>query len=226
MIDKNFFSIENLVDSNSSTQNPDAINLSQERETNTIAKSSVDDLVSLCLSSVQHLEDMKFNLSNTKTDGEEFVRIELLIPRKSFAKGNEGSHKGRKEDNEKVIIKTSNSIRKNQQVNSSAQCIDQNTTSKRRFSYDLKKSIRKNSNSEKLPAIQEVHEGSLGTESLHSSVSEKTGSLKRNLMEEEWKSSNRCGVCGDKASKFIHYGGRSCQSCRAFFRRTVAKSNK
>ena len=226
MIDKNFFSIENLVDSNSSTQNPDAINLSQERETNTIAKSSVDDLVSLCLSSVQHLEDMKFNLSNTKTDGEEFVRIELLIPRKSFAKGNEGSHKGRKEDNEKVIIKTSNSIRKNQQVNSSAQCIDQNTTSKRRFSYDLKKTIRKNSNSEKLPAIQEVHEGSLGTESLHSSVSEKTGSLKRNLMEEEWKSSNRCGVCGDKASKFIHYGGRSCQSCRAFFRRTVAKSNK
>ena len=224
MIDKNFFSIENLVDSNSSTQNPDAINLSQERKTNTIAKSSVDDLVSLCLSSVQHLEDMKFNLSNTKTDGEEFVRIELLIPRKTFAKGYEGSHKGRKEDNEKVIIKTSNSIRKNQQVNSSAQCIDQNTTSKRRFSYDLKKSIRKNSNSEKLPAIQEVHEGSLGTESLHSSVSEKTGSLKRNLMEEEWKSSNRCGVCGDKASKFIHYGGRSCQICRAFFRRTVAKS--
>ena len=100
--------------------------------------SSVYDLVSSCLSSVQHLEDMRFNLSNTKSDGEEFVRIELLIPRKSFSKGNRGSNKCRKRDNQKVIIKTSNSIRKNQQVNSSAQCIDQNTTSKRLLSYDLK----------------------------------------------------------------------------------------
>ena len=224
MIDINFLSIETLIDCNSSTQNPGTTNLSKEE--NTIAKSSVDDLVSLCLSSVQHLEDMKFNLSNTNTDGGKFVRIELLIPQKSFANGNQGSNKCRKKDNEKVIIKTSNSIRKNQKVNSSAQCIDQNTTSKRILSYDLKKSIRKNGNSEKLLAIQEIHEGALGTESLHSSVSEKTGSLKRKLVEEEWKSSKRCGVCGDKASKFIHYGGRSCQSCRAFFRRTVAKSNQ
>ena len=226
MIDINFFSIETLIDSNSSTQNPGTTKLSKGEENDTIAKSSVDDLVSSCLSNVQHLEDMRFNLSNTKTDGEEFVRIELLIPRKSFAKGNQGSNKCRTKDNEKVIIKTSNSIRKNQQVNSSAQCIDQNTTTKRLLSYDLKKSIRKNGNSEKLPAIQEIYEGALGTESLHSSVSEKTGSLKRKLVEEEWKSSKRCGVCGDKASKFIHYGGRSCQSCRAFFRRTVAKSNQ
>ena len=30
-----------------------------------------------------------------------------------------------------------------------------------------------------------------------------------------------CEVCGDKASNHLHYGGRSCHSCRAFFRRTV-----
>ena len=30
-----------------------------------------------------------------------------------------------------------------------------------------------------------------------------------------------CKVCGDIESKFVHYGGRSCESCRAFFRRTV-----
>ena len=30
-----------------------------------------------------------------------------------------------------------------------------------------------------------------------------------------------CKVCGDKASLHVHYGGRSCASCRAFFRRSV-----
>ena len=32
-----------------------------------------------------------------------------------------------------------------------------------------------------------------------------------------------CKICGDKASKYCHYGGSSCQSCRAFFRRSVTK---
>ena len=32
---------------------------------------------------------------------------------------------------------------------------------------------------------------------------------------------DRCKVCGDKVSKHVHYGGRSCNSCRAFFRRSV-----
>ena len=35
-----------------------------------------------------------------------------------------------------------------------------------------------------------------------------------------------CKVCGDIASTHIHYGGRSCQSCRAFFRRSVVKFSK
>ena len=35
-----------------------------------------------------------------------------------------------------------------------------------------------------------------------------------------------CNVCGDKTSKYCHYGGRSCQSCRAFFRRSVLKSSR
>ena len=32
-----------------------------------------------------------------------------------------------------------------------------------------------------------------------------------------------CKVCGDTQSKHIHYGGRSCRSCRAFFRRSVER---
>ena len=35
-----------------------------------------------------------------------------------------------------------------------------------------------------------------------------------------------CKVCGDIASTHVHYGGRSCQSCRAFFRRSVVKVSK
>ena len=30
-----------------------------------------------------------------------------------------------------------------------------------------------------------------------------------------------CKVCGDSASRHVHYGGRSCHSCRAFFKRTI-----
>ena len=34
-----------------------------------------------------------------------------------------------------------------------------------------------------------------------------------------------CQVCGDRAPEHIHYGSVSCFSCRAFFRRSVPKSN-
>jgi hypothetical protein len=30
-----------------------------------------------------------------------------------------------------------------------------------------------------------------------------------------------CPICGNEAGKHIHYGGRACTSCRAFFRRSV-----
>ena len=36
----------------------------------------------------------------------------------------------------------------------------------------------------------------------------------------------QCKVCGDKAGEHIHYGGRSCTSCRQFFRRCVLKTNR
>ena len=38
--------------------------------------------------------------------------------------------------------------------------------------------------------------------------------------------SHLCKVCGDEASKHSYYGGRSCPSCRAFFRRRVKKLSR
>ena len=38
---------------------------------------------------------------------------------------------------------------------------------------------------------------------------------------EKQAESDLCKVCGDMASKHTYYGGRSCQSCRQFFRRSV-----
>ena len=35
-----------------------------------------------------------------------------------------------------------------------------------------------------------------------------------------------CLVCGEKAGRHTYYGGRSCQSCRAFFRRSVETMTK
>ena len=35
-----------------------------------------------------------------------------------------------------------------------------------------------------------------------------------------------CPACNDKASTHVHYGGRSCHSCRAFFRRSVININR
>ena len=38
---------------------------------------------------------------------------------------------------------------------------------------------------------------------------------------EEQAKSEFCGVCGDTAGTHFYYGGKSCKSCRQFFRRSV-----
>lgn len=44
--------------------------------------------------------------------------------------------------------------------------------------------------------------------------------------QEEKDDVELCPICGDTASSHMHYGGRSCASCRAFFRRTVVKQSR
>ena len=44
---------------------------------------------------------------------------------------------------------------------------------------------------------------------------------KRKAEENLHNDSILCKVCGDGATKYNHYGGRSCAGCRAFFKRSV-----
>ena len=157
---------------------------------------------------------MSFSLSNTKTNGQEFIRIELLIPRKSFGEHEQMANKRIKDDDEISPANTSRKISENQLNNSASQCSDHNINSK----------LRKNSR-KKLPSNKELLAYTKGKKSFNTKLSEKKGSRKRTLDEEDLKSLSLCVVCGDKATKFNHYGGRGCQSCRAFFRRTVEKFN-
>ena len=157
---------------------------------------------------------MSFSLSNTKTNGQEFIKIELLIPRKSFREHDQGTKKNIKDDDEKLTVNRSQRKSKKQIDNSASQCSDHNTISKprKRGSKNLA------SNDEHLSYKTE-------RKSLNTNLPEKKGSRKRTLDEGELETLSLCGVCGDKATKFNHYGGRGCQSCRAFFRRTVKKFN-
>ena len=54
----------------------------------------------------------------------------------------------------------------------------------------------------------------------------KEANEKTKAVENPQKDSLLCKVCGDGATKYNHYGGRSCAGCRAFFRRSVEQHKR
>ena len=38
--------------------------------------------------------------------------------------------------------------------------------------------------------------------------------------------SEQCKVCGNEADRYVYYGGKSCASCRGFFRRSVVQFSR
>ena len=200
---------------------------------------SLDEVVKSCLSGVQHLEDMEFNISNTRNDGKEFFKVELKIPRNSLIKYAKSNNKYDKQhsvntqhmDNTQTI--SFNHLPKNNSLNPSYDVLCQSSslgigTHNRltRSSPETRHPQRKCLDAHEMQNGQSVLRIHSSMKSTHQRLPEATHSKPRKPDEEENESRVLCKACGDISSKFVHYGGKSCQSCRAFFRRTVEKSTR
>lgn len=200
---------------------------------------SLDEVVKNCLSGVQHLEDMQFFISNTKNDGKEFVKLELTIPRNSLATYGRSNDlhskqvtvkKMRRENSDDSSI---DALIENGSLSSSNNILSPSQSSENakqgpRIStpQEIKHIPRKGLEVNKMTCNLAFHQHDPSNKSIDQLPSDTAISLRSKLLPEEIGPPDLCKVCGAESSKFIHYGGRGCQSCRAFFRRIVEKRNR
>ena len=99
------------------------------------------------------------------------------------------------------------------------------TSSRRDNSESIKQRVIRNSNvidNSRVPKQLSVNKRS-SLQSLQKTVTSFSSRLesKRLGYRNEELITDTCRICGDKGSSYNHYGGKSCFSCRAFFKRTV-----
>ena len=192
--------------------------------------SSLDEGLKLCISGLE------FSISNTKTNGDNIIRIELKIPNDSSVKQEKKNDTNNKDDEaRKIEVGRSLDNVQKRIVSDPSLTPSINFTSNSTI-HEFQREIQRASPSLKVRRMDKktLRQSVRSNSSDDSGISTSDHHIpmapskyqKRKLDEEKTVSSEICRICGDEASKFIHYGGRSCQSCRAFFRRTVEKQSK
>ena len=182
------------------------------------------------------LNGMEFNLSNNSRNGECLINIEMKLPNHSSSKKDTTVNKKYKHKDE-----TKNEIEHNDDYSLNDLLNDSSVNSSDEFSsqQELIGAQKEVKHSLLTPKIKQTEKNLFTVTKLpnntiddeernpsHRLDHENSKFRKRKLPAEEIESSENCRVCDDESSKFIHYGGRSCQSCRAFFRRTVEKQRQ
>ena len=179
--------------------------------------------------------------SNFSSDGGPFVLLPLSML-KHYLKpgilsgticGNTSESQTRLSYSDQSIDDDSESIISEDSTNSLEDPMDSSqydgpfSSTPKRYSPSSDRDLNRNENTRRQEIIQKRNRNVKKSNRPKSSVSsrkrghENVSIYSNKKRVDDSGSSAFCKVCGDKASTHVHYGGRSCASCRAFFRRSV-----